>query len=198
VWDSSNAQMLIFGGMTRQAQFLNDVWAYQSIGQAWVPISPTGNSPAPRRGHTAVWDEKIRQMLVFGGSGFNDLWALRPSSSPPPPSATPTATRTPIPSATPTPTATGTAMPTSTATPTGTATATPTPPIAPLVGDMNGDGIVDVRDYGIWRQHFAATDCGNPADVNLDCVVDIRDYGLWRQHFGEGAQPRPAQRQPGR
>src|SRR5436190_13199481 len=54
-----------------------------------------------------------------------------------------------------------------------------------LLGDVNGDGIVDIRDYGIWRQNFGATDCGNPADLNVDCIVDIRDYGIWRQHFGQ-------------
>jgi hypothetical protein len=23
-----------------------------------------------------------------------------------------------------------------------------------LVGDINGDAVVDIRDYGLWRQHF--------------------------------------------
>ena len=54
-----------------------------------------------------------------------------------------------------------------------------------LLGDINNDGIVDIRDYGIWRQQFGATDCGNPADLNGDCIVDIRDYGIWRQNFGQ-------------
>jgi hypothetical protein len=27
------------------------------------------------------------------------------------------------------------------------------------------------------------------ADINCDAVVDIRDYGLWRQHFGEIPPP---------
>ena len=58
-----------------------------------------------------------------------------------------------------------------------------------VLGDINNDGIVDIRDYGIWRQQFGATDCGNPADLNGDCIVDIRDYGIWRQHFGEGTPP---------
>src|SRR5262249_17735707 len=46
------------------------------------------------------------------------------------------------------------------------------------------DGIVDIRDYGLWRQNFGQTSCGNPADLNADCIVDIRDYGLWRANFG--------------
>src|SRR5690348_6388759 len=54
-----------------------------------------------------------------------------------------------------------------------------------LLGDINNDGIVDIRDYGVWRQAFGATDCGNPADLNGDCIVDIRDYGIWRQNCGQ-------------
>src|SRR6266702_1147954 len=54
-----------------------------------------------------------------------------------------------------------------------------------LLGDINNDGIVDIRDYGVWRQQFGATDCGNAADLNGDCIVDIRDYGVWRQNFGQ-------------
>src|SRR3954468_2289126 len=53
------------------------------------------------------------------------------------------------------------------------------------LGDMNCDGIVDIRDYAIWRQAFGATDCGNPADLDGNCIVDIRDYGTWRQNFGQ-------------
>src|SRR5438874_13197879 len=54
-----------------------------------------------------------------------------------------------------------------------------------LLGDINNDGIVDIRDYGVWRQQFGATDCGNPADLDGNCIVDIRDYGIWRQNFGQ-------------
>src|SRR5262245_26363648 len=54
-----------------------------------------------------------------------------------------------------------------------------------LLGDINNDGLVDIRDYGIWRQNFGQTDCGNPADLDGNCLVDIRDYGIWRQNFGQ-------------
>src|SRR3954451_20799631 len=47
--------------------------------------------------------------------------------------------------------------------------------------------MVDVLDYGLWRQNFGQTNCGNPADINQDCVVDIRDYGFWRGHFGQAS-----------
>jgi hypothetical protein len=80
--------------------------------------------------------------------------------------------------------------------PTATATTTPTP-TAPLciVADINCDGFVDIRDYGLWRLHFgessgtAASTRGATAglvgDINNDGFVDVRDYGLWRLHFGE-------------
>src|SRR3954469_25047036 len=54
-----------------------------------------------------------------------------------------------------------------------------------MLGDINNDGLVDIRDYGIWRQNFGQTNCGNPADLDGNCLVDIRDYGIWRQTFGQ-------------
>src|SRR5207248_4198725 len=54
-----------------------------------------------------------------------------------------------------------------------------------LLGDINNDGIVDIRDYGVWRQNFGQTNCGNPADLDGNCIVDIRDYGIWRLQFGQ-------------
>src|SRR4051794_6926759 len=58
-----------------------------------------------------------------------------------------------------------------------------------ILGDMNNDGIVDIRDYGIWRQQFGTPGCGIPADLDGNCLVDIRDYGIWRQTFGQTGLP---------
>src|SRR5437773_11541312 len=54
-----------------------------------------------------------------------------------------------------------------------------------VLGDINNDGIVDIRDYGIWRQNFGQTNCGNPADLDGSCLVDIQDYAVWRVSFGQ-------------
>jgi hypothetical protein len=59
--------------------------------------------------------------------------------------------------------------------------------VSTLLGDISGDGIVDIRDYGVWRTNFGQSNCGNPADLNADCSVDIRDYGIWRTNFGHVA-----------
>src|SRR5262249_34050970 len=56
-----------------------------------------------------------------------------------------------------------------------------------ILGDINCDGIVDIRDYGLWRANFGQTNCGNPADLDGTCIVDIRDYGIWRANFGHTA-----------
>ena len=106
----------------------------------------------------------------------------------------PTSTPTPTPGTSGTSTPTLTPGTSSTSTLTLISTATPTPRSTQLLGDINGDGFVDIRDYGIWRQSFGQTNCGNAADLNGDCIVDIRDYGIWRANFGHtaGAAPRGA------
>src|SRR5436190_10547386 len=58
-----------------------------------------------------------------------------------------------------------------------------------ILGDMNNDGIVDIRDYGIWRQQFGQTNCGNRADLDGNCMVDIQDYAVWRVSFGQVGAP---------
>jgi autotransporter-associated beta strand protein len=84
--------------------------------------------------------------------------------------------------------ATSTPTPALTVTPTSTSTVTPTVTPTPcILGDINCDGIVDIRDYGIWRANFGQTNCGNPADLDGNCIVDIRDYGIWRANFGHTA-----------
>jgi len=54
-------------------------------------------------------------------------------------------------------------------------------------GDFNGDGFVDIRDYGMWRQSFGTSNCAIAVDATNNCTVDIRAYGVWRQNFGQGA-----------
>jgi subtilisin-like proprotein convertase family protein len=134
-------------------------------------------------------------LSVFNGTNPNGTWSLYVvddldgdvgtisggwslTITAPPPTATATVT--------PTPTSTGA----STSTPMPTATLTPTPASTPtpcILGDIHCDGIVDIRDYGGWRQNFGARNCGNPADLDRNCIVDIRDYGIWRQQFGQTA-----------
>jgi hypothetical protein len=51
-----------------------------------------------------------------------------------------------------------------------------------LVGDCNGDNVIDVVDFSVLRSLFASN---HPqADFNGDGIVDILDYSLFRANFG--------------
>jgi len=52
-----------------------------------------------------------------------------------------------------------------------------------LVGDINGDGVVDTADLGILIAAFGTTD--PPSDLNGDGMVDTADLGLLIANFGD-------------
>lgn len=56
-----------------------------------------------------------------------------------------------------------------------------------LQGDFNGDGVVNIADYTVWRNNLGAVDetplMGNGDGVN---GVDAGDYALWKANFGNG------------
>ena len=57
----------------------------------------------------------------------------------------------------------------------------------PLVGDYNGNGVVDAADYTIWRDNEGLAGGATIAqgDGNGDGNVDSLDYDLWVANFGE-------------
>lgn len=58
---------------------------------------------------------------------------------------------------------------------------------AGLPGDYNGNNVVDVADYVVWRDSLNQSGQNLPADGDKDGTVDIDDYGVWRSHFGQTA-----------
>ena len=55
--------------------------------------------------------------------------------------------------------------------------------LAPLTGDFNQNGVVDIADYVVWRDTVGST-TDLRADANLNGVVDAADFDLWRSSFG--------------
>jgi len=53
-----------------------------------------------------------------------------------------------------------------------------------LLGDINGDGVVDTADLGLLIGVFGSADTG--ADLNADGIVDTADLGLLIGAFGSG------------
>jgi len=56
-----------------------------------------------------------------------------------------------------------------------------------LPGDANGDGTVDLADFGILRSEFGMTAGMLLADFNGDGMVDLADFGILRANFGSSA-----------
>lgn len=62
-------------------------------------------------------------------------------------------------------------------------------PYTPLIGDVNDDRIVDMKDVGITAQAFGSTPT-NPrwnlfADVDNNNLIDLKDIGLIAKNFGK-------------
>lgn len=57
---------------------------------------------------------------------------------------------------------------------------------APCPGDLNGDGVVDLRDLSILLSHYGATDA-SPAmgDLDYDGDVDLGDLSILLSHYGQ-------------
>ena len=53
-------------------------------------------------------------------------------------------------------------------------------------GDYNGNGLVGIEDYNVWKGNFGST-TQLAADGNGNNVVDAADYTFWRNRFGQGA-----------
>lgn len=58
---------------------------------------------------------------------------------------------------------------------------------APIAGDFNHDGVVNMGDYIIWRKSQGQTAWGLAADSDLNGRVDGADYAAWRARFGEAS-----------
>ncbi|CAJ1419687.1 unnamed protein product [Effrenium voratum] len=77
--------VLIFGGRDGVGgrKLFNDLWKLNAEATSWTPLSPTGEAPEPRAGHTATYCPTAGggAMIVHGGEGYGgeclaDLWRL--------------------------------------------------------------------------------------------------------------------------
>lgn len=52
-----------------------------------------------------------------------------------------------------------------------------------LVGDYNGDDVVNLADYTVWRDNLGGTSLPNNETESIG-VVDSADYDAWKTNFG--------------
>jgi hypothetical protein len=74
--------------------------------------------------------------------------------------------------------------------------------VGSLVGDYNGDGVVDAADYTVWRDHLGQSFSLINRDSANTGPISQADYDSWVAHFGEhspgsgagagGAVPEPS------
>lgn len=87
VYDPGSNRMITFGGgLGHTSPCENDVWILTNANgdggtPEWIQLTPSGNAPAPRLRHSAVYDSTTNAMIVFGGDDcfqtvFNDVWLL--------------------------------------------------------------------------------------------------------------------------
>src|ERR1700733_8654740 len=89
VADPTTDSMIVFGGRAISASdsSLNDLWRLSYAGVVgallyWTHVIAAGTPPAPRVGHTAIYDVIANRMVVFGGGlgstspCANDVWVL--------------------------------------------------------------------------------------------------------------------------
>jgi hypothetical protein len=86
VYDPGQDRMIVFGGY-RGGEFpilLNRTYALALSGPdawTWSTLTPPEASPPARAAHVAIYDPRGR-MIVFGGSGYNDVWELSLTGTP--------------------------------------------------------------------------------------------------------------------
>ncbi len=56
-----------------------------------------------------------------------------------------------------------------------------------IPGDVNGDGFVNDFDFGVIRDHLFTNGARAQGDLNSDGLVDLRDFRAWKTAAGAGA-----------
>lgn len=99
VYDWRRDRVVLFGGFGPYHR--NDVWVLDLTGPVpeWSELTPAGTPPAGRTEHSAIFDDVMDRLIVFGGfdnvNVLNDVWELTLGSSPTWTQLTPTGTPPP-------------------------------------------------------------------------------------------------------
>ena len=83
VYDPIGRRLLVFGGL--DTQYRNDMWELALDGSpTWRQLQPAGPQPAPRGGHSLVYDRRDRRVWLFGGTtsgpDLGDTWTFDPGT----------------------------------------------------------------------------------------------------------------------
>jgi N-acetylneuraminic acid mutarotase len=79
-YDPTSATVVLFGGWDGTAYY-NDTWAFDVTSSTWTDLSPAGEVPEARVGHSIIYDTATSELVLFGGlvGGTNvaqDTWSF--------------------------------------------------------------------------------------------------------------------------
>jgi N-acetylneuraminic acid mutarotase len=85
VWDDESGQALLFGGRREGSGVSGELWSYVPGMNRWTRLADGSAGPVARAFHSAVWDPRGHQMLIYGGANergtsLEDLWSFRPAT----------------------------------------------------------------------------------------------------------------------
>ena len=85
VYDSTNNNLIIFGGSNCAGGYLSDVWVLSDASggpgtPTWSKVSTTGIAPSARENASAIYDSTNNVLTIYAGdagsTGLNDVWTL--------------------------------------------------------------------------------------------------------------------------
>ena len=62
---------IVFFGGYADSNYMNDLWAFNSVTMKWREIETKGDVPAQRSNCSMNYDKENNQIVIFGGGGSN-------------------------------------------------------------------------------------------------------------------------------
>lgn len=82
VWDSTDQQILLYGGTDGNGHYFGDLWSFSPISKTWTLLKCSSNGPGARSA-SAVWNGHA-MLLVDGMNRFgmqSDFWSYTPGAN---------------------------------------------------------------------------------------------------------------------
>lgn len=85
VLDPETNRLVVYGGVDSDSHVFDDAWVLigangETPESGWQRLAPSGNAPAARLTHTALYDRRNDRLIVYGGNRgrarLGDLWIL--------------------------------------------------------------------------------------------------------------------------
>ena len=87
VYEPTHGKIILFGGTSMAGLLLglNDLWIYDPAANTWTMLTPNGDVPPGRSGHSLAYDPVSKKVILFGGSAqsqyLGDTWTYDPAAN---------------------------------------------------------------------------------------------------------------------